>query len=43
MAQKLVYPQSERQRKLQALTFQENQILSRDLPRDTVLKSIQLR
>lgn len=42
-AEKLAYPQSERQRKLQALTFQENQILSRDLPRDTVLKSIQLR
>ena len=44
MAQeKVVYPQAERQRKLQALTFQENQILSRDLPRDTVLKSLQLR
>ena len=41
--QKLQYPQAERQRKLQALTFQENQILSRDLPRDTVLKEIQLR
>lgn len=37
------YPQTERQRKLQALTFQESQILSRDLPRDTVLKSLQLR
>jgi len=44
MAQeKVVYPQAERQRKLQALTFSENQILSRDLPRDTVLKSLQLR
>jgi hypothetical protein len=43
MAQKQVYPQAERQRKLQALTFAENQILSRDLPRDTVLKSLQLR
>ncbi len=41
--EKLVYPQSERQRILQSLTFQENQILSRDLPRDTVLKSLQLR
>lgn len=41
--QKLQYPQAERQRQLQALTFQENQILSRDLPRDTVLKEIQLR
>lgn len=44
MAQeKIVYPQAEKQRTLQALTFGENQILSRDLPRDTVLKSIQLR
>lgn len=41
--QKVKYPESERQRKLQALTFAENQILSRDLPRDTVLKSIQFR
>lgn len=41
--EKVVYPMAERQRKLQALTFAENQILSRDLPRDTVLKSIQLR
>lgn len=41
--QKLQYPQAERQRQLQALTFAENQILSRDLPRDTVLKEIQLR
>lgn len=41
--QKLAYPQAERQRKLQALTFQENQILSRDLPRDTVLKELHLR
>jgi len=43
MAQPINYPQSERQRKLQSLTFQENSILSRDLPRDTVLKSLQLR
>lgn len=41
--EKFSYPQAERQRKLQALTFQEGQILSRDLPKDTVLKSIQLR
>ena len=41
--QKVQYPTAERQRKLQALTFAENNILSRDLPRDTVLKSIQLR
>lgn len=41
--QKVQYPQAERQRKLQALTFQENQILSRDLPRDTVLKRLDLR
>ena len=36
-------PLSERQRRLQALTFVENTTLSRDLPRDTVLKGIQLR
>lgn len=41
--EKMEYPQAERQRKLQALTFAENNILSRDLPRDTVLKSLQLR
>lgn len=34
---------SERQRKLQQLTFAENTILSRDLPRDTVLKHLQFR
>lgn len=44
MAQeKVSYPAAERQRRLQSLTFQENVVLSRDLPRDTVLKSIQLR
>lgn len=43
MPQAVMYPQSERQRKLQSLTFAENSILSRDLPRDTVLKSLQLR
>lgn len=42
-AEKLVYPSSERQRQLQAVTFQESQTLSRDLPRDTVLKSLQFR
>lgn len=41
--QKVQYPQAERQRKLQSLTFAANSILSRDLPRDTVLKSLQLR
>lgn len=41
--QKVQYPQAERQRKLQALTFAANSILSRDLPRDTVLKNLQLR
>lgn len=34
---------SERQRKLQQLTFSENTILSRDLPRDTCLKHLQFR
>jgi len=44
MAQeKVQYPQAERSRKLQSLPFAENSILSRDLPRDTVLKSLQLR
>ncbi len=43
MAQPQIFPQAERTRKLQALRFQPNQILSRDLPRDTVLKSIDLR
>lgn len=35
--------QSERQRKLQQLSFAENTILTRDLPRDTVLKHLQCR
>ena len=43
MQNQIQYPLAERQRKLQALTFQENQILSRDLPKDTVLKHLQLR
>ena len=34
---------SERQRKLQQLTFAPNTILTRDLPRDTVLKHLQFR
>jgi len=42
-AEKIQYPRAERQRKLQALQFAENTIQSRDLPRDTVLKSLQLR
>lgn len=41
--EKVSYPSAERQRKLQSLAFAESQTLSRDLPRDTVLKSIQLR
>ena len=35
--------QSERQRKLQQLSFSPSTILSRDLPRDTVLKHLQFR
>lgn len=35
--------QSERQRKLQQLTFAPSSVLSRDLPRDTCLKHIQCR
>lgn len=38
-----MYPQAERQRQLQALSFAESSVLSRDLPRDTVLKSLILR
>jgi len=41
--QKVKYPDAERQRTLQNLTFAESSILARDLPRDTVLKSLQLR
>lgn len=41
--EKVSYPQVERKRKLQALVFGENQILSRDLPKDTVLKGLNLR
>lgn len=41
--EKVAYPQTERQRKLQSITFAENNIQSRDLPRDTVLKGLQLR
>lgn len=43
MTEKVQYPQAERQRLLQSLAFAENTILSRDLPRDTVLKGINLR
>jgi len=43
MAGPNMMPMSERKRKLQSVVFQENQILSRDLPRDTVLKGLQLR
>jgi hypothetical protein len=41
--EKVQYPQAERQRQLQSLPFAENNLLSRDLPRDTVLKGIQFR
>lgn len=41
--QSMPMPMSERKRKLQSIVFAENQILSRDLPRDTVLKGLQLR
>lgn len=41
--QKVAYPQAERTRTLQALSFSENAILSRDLPRDTVLKGLVIR
>lgn len=41
--EKVQYPTAERQRILQQLSFTPSSILSRDLPRDTVLKSIQLR
>lgn len=41
--EKIMYPTSERTRKLQQLSFDAGQKLSRELPRDTVLKSLQLR
>lgn len=41
--EKVAYPQAERQRVLQSITFAPSQVLSRDLPRDTVLKSLQIR
>lgn len=44
MAQPQVsYPAAERQRVLQQLAFAESAILSRDLPRDTVLKGLTIR
>lgn len=43
MAQQAQVISSERTRTLQSLTFAANQILSRDLPKDTVLKFLQLR
>lgn len=43
MAQQVKPISSERQRKLQQLSFSENTILSRDLPRDTVLKHLLFR
>jgi hypothetical protein len=41
--EKMALPSNESKRKLQSLAFAENTILSRDLPKDTVLKGIQLR
>lgn len=43
MAQQANIIRAERQRKLQQLSFAPSQILSRDLPRDTVLKRLVLR
>ncbi len=44
MAQKqMMFPMAEKQRKLKTLNFAESSLLSVDLPRDTVLKGIQLR
>jgi hypothetical protein len=41
--EQVAYPRAERQRQLQQLSFSPSSILSRDLPRDTVLKYLQLR
>lgn len=41
--EKVQYPQAERQRHLPQLTFAENATLSAPLPKDTVLKALQLR
>lgn len=41
--EKVVYPQAERQRVLQNIAYLPNTVLSRDLPKDTVLKRLQLR
>lgn len=41
--EKMAMPSNESKRKLQSLIFAENTILSRDLPKDTVLKGLQLR
>jgi hypothetical protein len=41
--EKIAYPSSERSRTLQQLAFSASTILSRDLPRDTVLKSLAFR
>lgn len=43
MTEKVMYPQAERQRSLQQLTFVPSVMIARDLPRDTVLKSLQFR
>ncbi len=41
--EKVAYPQSERSRTLQQVAFVASSIISRDLPRDTVLKSLTFR
>lgn len=41
--EKVRYPQAERQRRLQQLSFAESSILTRDIPRDSVYKSLQFR
>ncbi|MDE2102153.1 MAG: hypothetical protein KGL39_33210 [Patescibacteria group bacterium] len=41
--EKVAYPQTERQRKLQQVSFDPSTIMTRDLPRDTVLKGIHFR
>lgn len=41
--QKVAYPQAERQRLLQQISFSPSTVLTRDLPKDTVLKNLSLR
>jgi len=41
--ERIAYPQAERQRRLQQLAFSASSILTRDIPRDSVYKSLQFR